>query len=110
MTLINMIIRMRYAVGQQMSAAEDVVGVAALPDSPPVLSGDVWSFTTTYISPVESELMNRRPCRSKAIPTGRKQPRGQFELSALTTTSLAAVLLSGAATGSPFAKGMTESL
>lgn len=47
MTLINMITRMRYAVGQQMSAAEDVVGVAALPDSPPVLPGDVWSFTTT---------------------------------------------------------------
>ncbi len=48
MTLINTITRMRYAVGQQMPAAEDVVvGVSALPDSPPVLPGDVWSFTTT---------------------------------------------------------------
>lgn len=47
MMLINMITQMRYAVGQPMSAAEEGVGVAPLPDVFPVLPRDVWSLTKT---------------------------------------------------------------
>lgn len=67
-----------------------------------VAPGDVVSFSTTYISPVASEDTKSRPLLSKAIPTGLKQFWGHTELSALAKMSVVAVLLSGAATGSPF--------
>ncbi len=69
-----------------------------------------WARVTTYISPVVSELRKRRPCRSKAMPTGLKQFSGQAELSALAKISTAAVLLSGLATGLPFSNGTTDNL
>lgn len=58
---------------------------------------------TTYISPVASEDIYNRPALSNARPTGLKQLLGHFELSWFATTSIRAVLLSDAATGSPLA-------
>ena len=68
------------------------------------------AFSTTYISPVASELTKSRPWLSNAIPTGLKQLWGHSELSAFQKISVTAVSLSGAATGSPSWKGSTDSL
>ena len=68
------------------------------------------AFSTTYISPVASELTKSRPWLSNVIPTGLKHFWGQTELSAFQRTSVTAVLLSGAAIGSPSRKGSIESL
>ena len=66
---------------------------------------------TTYISPVVSELMNRRPSLSQAKPTGLKQTSLVHEVtSAFERMSMAAVLLVLGSTGSPFSNSMTLSL
>jgi len=75
-----------------------------------VAPGGGMSFSMTYISPVASEDTKSRPLLSKAIPTGLKQFCGHTELSTLAKMSVTAVLLSGAANGSPFRNGMTDSL
>lgn len=75
-----------------------------------VAPGGGVSFSTTYISPVASEDTKSRPLLSKAIPTGLKQFCGHTELSTLAKMSVTAVLLSGAAKGSPSWNGMTDSL
>jgi len=67
-------------------------------------------LTSTYISPVESELMNKRSFESKARATGRKQSLGHFETSALIIISVVEVVLSDAATGDPFAKSIVDIL
>lgn len=67
-------------------------------------------FSRTYISPVVSELMKRRPWLSNASPTGRKQESGQLELCWLVIISVKDVVLSEASTGSPLAKSMVETL
>jgi hypothetical protein len=67
-------------------------------------------FAKTYISPVASEDMNRRPCESNAKPTGRKQLSGHLELSGFVMISVSAVVLSEAATGSPAEKAIEETL
>lgn len=67
-------------------------------------------FTKTYISPVSSLLMNRRPWESKSNPTGRKQLLGHFELSAFVKISVVEVRLSDCATGDPFSNGMVTTL
>jgi len=46
-----------------------------------------------YTSPEASDETYIRPCESTAIPAGRKQSSGHFELSWLAKTSRAAVLL-----------------
>lgn len=45
--------------------------------------------------------MNSRPWPSQASPTGRKQPSGHWELSALLMTSVVALVLSEGSTGCP---------
>ena len=71
---------------------------------------DAWSLTIMYISPEASELTKSRPWLSKASPAGRKQWSGHLLLSALMNTSIVAVLLFAAATGSPLLKGIIPTL
>lgn len=87
----------------ELGLAEDEVLVLPVPE-------DVKSRSITYISPVASEATKSRPLLSKAIPTGRRQFCGHAALSAFPKISVVAVLLSDAATGSPFAKGILDSL
>jgi len=54
--------------------------------------------------------MNKRSFLSNARPTGRKQFSGHFELSGLIMISVVEVVLSGAATGEPFAKSIDDIL
>ena len=54
--------------------------------------------------------MNNRPLVSSARPTGRKQLLGQPLRFAFVMISFAAVVLVDAATGSPLAKSMLDSL
>lgn len=92
-------------------AAPDVgLGLAALGVPDDSTRSDKGSLSITYISPVASELTNSRPWASKAMPTGLKQCWGQMELSMFQKMSVVAVLLSGAAIGSPFSNGITDSL
>ncbi|TAQ83277.1 hypothetical protein B7494_g8398 [Chlorociboria aeruginascens] len=67
-------------------------------------------LTSTYISPVVSELTNNRFLESNANPTGRKHPSGHLELSALEKMSIAAVRLFDPATGEPDEKATPETL
>ena len=55
----------------------------------------------TYISPVESELMNKWPSEPHARPTGRKHLSGHMERSALLSMSRAALTLAAGSTGEP---------
>ena len=54
--------------------------------------------------------MNKRSFGSKARPTGRKQFLGHCEVSGLVIISVVEVVLSGAATGEPFAKSIVDIL
>jgi len=61
-------------------------------------------FTNTYISPVESPVMNRRPVLGSIVrQVGRRQPLGHLEWSGLDRISESAVVLSTGSTGSPLA-------
>ena len=64
----------------------------------------------TYISPVESLLMNRRPWLSSSSPTGLKQLLGHCELSAFVMISVVEVKLSDGATGEPFSNAIVTTL
>lgn len=70
---------------------------------PPVL-------TKTYISPVESEVMNSLSFESSARPTGRKQSFGQLDRSMLVRMSTVEVVLSEFWIGEPEEKAIAESL
>lgn len=86
--------------------------VGLVDDAPVELAGVEGTevLTSTYNSPVASELTNKRSLESKASPTGRKQSSGHLELSALAKMSVVEVVLSDGATGEPFAKAMETTL
>lgn len=95
---------------------EEVPVPVALPVALPVVVVEVLllpsfsDFINTQISFVASLDIKILPFESRTRPTGLKQSSGHFELSGFAKISFAAVVLSDAATGSPFAQSITETL
>lgn len=91
------------AAVEEIGATLDGVGVVPSSCTARLTSAtpDPSSRVTTKISPVESELMYKRPLASHARPTGRKQASGQEARLALETMSTAAVWLFASAVGKP---------
>jgi len=76
----------------------------------PGLFAETSDCTKTYISPVLSELIQRRPVLSQARPTGRKHLDGQASVFGLLRMSVVELVLFRGASGWPSLNSSFESL